>query len=336
MRRGAAALLAATTTLAITGCAPGSGGTLDDASALAAGISPDASAADSIKTGQCFAGARLRDNPTALSTTLSREGMGAFTALGDQPTWTDPVECDQPHQIEVYGVVGLPPRVDASITSYADVLDPESAVYHAVDDEVVRGCALTLAPSTTATRSAPMAVDVTPFWAAGSGIATSWSAMPSAAWDGGDHAFACLFELDRPGTARLADSSTSDFPADARSCLMGSSFVACGQRHDEERIASVGLDWAVAQGQVAGARAVDDAGRVNLGAAAWATLDGVCQRYLDAVAPHHDAKLRGVANTYPELYPDAAGHYTVLCSARSAFGSVPVDTIITVGSVFAG
>jgi hypothetical protein len=116
---------------------------------------------------------------------------------------------------------------------------------------------------------------------------------------------------------------------------MGTAFVSCARRHDAERLATVRLDRAVAQGQIVGARAVDETGRVNLGDEAWRALDGVCQRYLDAIAPHHPSGLRGVANTYPELYPDADGHYSVLCTAQAPFGSTPSKAVVTTGSVLA-
>jgi hypothetical protein len=162
----------------------------------------------------------------------------------------------------------------------------------------------------------------------------TWAPSSAASWDSGEHGFACLFEQTEPGTVVLADLATGDFPPAARSCLMGTAFVPCGQRHDEERLATIGLNRAVAEGQLAGARGVDDAGRVNLGSAAWQALDGICQRYFDAVAPQHAPGLRGVANTYPELYPDADGRYTVLCSAQAAFGSGASKAVVTAGSVF--
>jgi hypothetical protein len=332
MRSRAAVVVAALTTLAATACAPDSGRGLDDVSALGPGA--DAVAADAIKPGQCFVGARLRDNPSALAAALARPGVGAYDAIGDDPAWTDPVSCARPHQIEVYGVAGLPPQLENAVRSYADLVNPDSKVYRAVDDEVRRGCAAAFPPSASAARSAPLSVDVMPFWPAGAGVETTWAPAPPAVWDAGDHAIACLFEQRRPATTVLADVASASFPSAARSCLRGASFVPCRQRHDEERFAVVGLDRAVAEGQLAGVRAVDDSGRVDLGADAWAALDGVCQRYLDAVAPWHDRALHGVANTYPELYPDADGRYSVLCTAQSPFGSSPADVVVTTGSLF--
>jgi hypothetical protein len=334
MGRRAAVAFATLTTLAATACGSGSGG-LDDLSALAAGAGADTSAPATLAVGQCLAGARLRDNPDGLAAALARYGIGAFESLGDDPAWTDPVDCGEPHQLEVYGVVGLPPQVESEVASYADVVNVDSHVYREVSDEVTRGCALSFGPAATAARSAPLAVDVMPAWSANAGVSVTWAPSPAASWDRGEHRFACLFEQARQGTVRLADLASADFPSAARSCLMGTAFVPCGQRHDAERIATVGLDRAVAEGQIVGARAVDEVGRVDLGSDAWQALDGVCQRYLDAVAPHHATGLRGVANTYPELYPDADGRYTVLCSAQAPFGVGPSGAVVTAGSVFA-
>jgi hypothetical protein len=305
-------------------------------SALIAGAAADAPLSSVMSVGECLLGARQRDNPSALSMALQRYGIGAFETLGDDPAWTDPVDCAQPHQLEVYGVVSLPPSVEEQVTSYGDLVNAGTRVYREVVDEVTRGCALAFGPAAVAARSAPLAVDVVPAWTSDAGVSLTWAPSPAVAWDDGDHVFACLFEQARPGALRFADVASTAFPLTGRICLMGAAFVSCGRRHDAERIATIRLDRAVAEAQIAGARAVDEAGRVDLGADAWRALDGVCQHYLDAVAPHHAPGLRGVANTYPEIYPDADGRYTVLCSAQAPFGSAPSTAVVTTGSVFEG
>jgi len=332
MGRRTAVALATATTLAVSACG-GTIGASDSGAALVAQARAG-SVSTAMSVGECLAGARLRDNPDSLSAAMRMYGIAAFDTLGDDPAWTDPVDCDAPHELEVYGVVGVSPSVESQITSYRDLLDPSARVYRQVDDEVSRGCALAFAPSAIAARSAPLAVDVVPAWAPDAGLSVTWAATPASEWDNGDHSFACLFEQSRPGTLRLADVATAAFPAAARVCLMRTAFVSCARPHDAERIATIRLDGAVAEGQIPGARAVDDAGQVNLGADAWAALDGVCQRYFDAVAPHHEQGLRGVANTYAELYPDADEHYSVLCSAQAAFGSSPSKAVVTAGTLF--
>ena len=338
MRRRTAVALAAAT-LAVSACAASGGsdstGSLDGFGAVVAAARADSSPSRVMAVGECLVGARLRDNPDDLSAAIERYGVGAFESLGDDPDWTDPVDCAKPHELEVYGVVGLPPNVESQITSYRDLANAETRVYRQVDTEVSRGCALAFGPSAVAARSAPLSVDVMPSWAPDAGVSVTWAASPASAWDEGDHVFGCLFEQSRPGALRLSDIASADFPRAARVCLMRTRFVSCERRHDAERIATIRLDRAVAQRQILGARAVDDAGRVNLGIDDWKALDGVCQRYLDVVAPHHPPGLRGVANTYSELYPDADGHFSVLCSAQAPFGSAPSKAIVSVGSVFA-
>jgi hypothetical protein len=339
MRRRTAVAMA-TATLAVGACGATGGsdstGSLDGLRAVVAGVRADSSPSAVMSVGECLVGARLRDNPEGLSAALELYGIGAFETLGDDPAWTDPVDCATPHELEVYGVVALPPNVESEIASYGALVNADTRVYRQVDAEVTRGCALAFDPAAVAARSAPLSVDVVPFWGPDAGISVTWTASPAAAWDEGDHWFACLFEQSRPSTLRLADIASGDFPAASRVCLMGTTFVSCARRHDAERLATVRLDRAVAQGQLAGARAVDDAGQVNLGVEAWSALDGVCQRYLDAVAPHHARGLRGVANTYPELFPDPDGNYSVLCSAQAPFGSGPSSAVATASSVFAG
>jgi hypothetical protein len=338
MVRRAVVALAIATTLTATACANAGGGSdsigsLDGVGALVAEANADAASA--MSPGHCLVGARVRDNPDALAVALGRYGMAAFETLGDDPAWTDPVECSEPHQIEVYGVAALPASLDEAIRSYADLVRPGTRVYRAVDAEVSRGCAVAFPPAAAASRGAPLAVDIVPALAPAAGLSIGWAPTPAAAWDQGVHTFACLFEQARPGTVLLDDLSSPAFPASARVCLRRTAIVGCGQRHDAERIATIRLDRAVAQGQVAGARAVDEAGRVDLGPDVWSALDGVCQRYLDAVAPEHAPGLRGVANTYPEVFPDADGKYIVLCTAQAAFGAEPSKAVVTAGSVFA-
>ena len=60
---------------------------------------------------------------------------------------------------------------------------------------------------------------------------------------------------------------------------------------------------------------------VDLGASEWTMLDDVCQRYLNAVAPNAPDGIFGVADTYPELYPNEFGSFNIMCLARSPFGT---------------
>jgi hypothetical protein len=339
MGRAAAVALATLSTLLATACAGGpdgskSTGSLDALSALA-GTQQDGSPASTVTSvSVCLAGARQRDNPDALSTAMERYGVASFETFGAHPAWTDPVECGEPHEIEVYGLVSLPEAVDSEIRSYASIVDPGTRTFRDVDAAVDHACAPSFGPAGAAMKTSGLDVDVQPAWAADVAASLTWAPMPPSAWDAGDRTFACLFEQAEPGTVRLSDVASGAFPSAGRICLMQTAFVPCGHRHDAERIAILTVNRAVERGQIVGAAAVDDSGQLNLGTQTWTSLDRVCERYLDAAAPRHPSGLRGVANTYPELYPGADETFTVLCSAQAPFGSAPSRAVVTKVSVF--
>jgi hypothetical protein len=337
MTRGAAVAAVTLTTLLTSACSDGIGvdatsAAFEDVRAVAAeGVENGAETSSVTSVGACLAGARQGDDSDALAEAVSRYGVAAFDTFGSFPSWTDRVDCAQPHEIEVYAIVTLPDAVERDIVSYASLVDPKTHIYRTVDEQVAHACADRYPPAAAAAGASPLRLDVVPVWTSEVDASFAWAPAPPSAWSAGDHTFACLFVLGEPGTTQLADVASAAFPDDGRICLMRTEFVACGRRHDAERIATVIVDRAVHRGQLRGAAAVDDAGRVNLGLAAWRTLDTVCQAYLDAAAPHHAAALHGVADTYPELYPDPDGRYVAICAAQAPFGTA---RRLTSGSVF--
>src|SRR5437867_2263817 len=106
MGRGAAVAFATLTTLLASACGGASSGSdvagaLQNVRALAAASAAGHPASTVTAAGSCLAGGRQRDNPTALSAAIARFGIEAFDTFGSYPAWTDPVDCGDPHTIEV-------------------------------------------------------------------------------------------------------------------------------------------------------------------------------------------------------------------------------------------
>jgi hypothetical protein len=292
-----------------------------------------AATSDLAVPGRCLGGERLADEPAELSSAMARFGAGAYQVLADDPVWTDVVSCTDAHSIEIYAAVRLPVEIQEQVTSYADLLSQSSAVALSVDAAIDHECSLAIGPSARVMNRAPIELDVAPAVSETVGHLT-WAPVPASAWDDGDHAFGCLFEQPEPTTSTAADLTSGTLPDDQRLCLSMTDFVSCAQPHDSERIAVLTVDQAVAQHQLAGAQAVNAAGQVDLGVAQWAILDHVCERYLMVVSGQPVDGIRGVANSYPDFYPGSDGHYTVVCSAQSPFGTPVRDRRVTTRSVY--
>lgn len=327
-RRG---VLAGLALLAVGACSATPG--LSSTSSLQQRVGPDGFAASIV--GRCLGGERLADDEDALAGAIAAYGLDAYQAMGDDPVWTDAVACAEPHTLEVYATVAVPRPLAEQVADYADLLAVDGPRAAALDAEVARACAAEVPVASRVAAAAPLDVDVLPYTAPAVGR-FSWSPAPPAAWDDGERVFACLFEQPQPASHTVADVVGGGLPAADRVCLRGTAFTSCARTHDVERLALLGVDRAVGRGELAGARAVDDLGRVLLAPGQWRLLDATCERYLRAVAAHPWPGIRGVADTYPELYPDDAGNYTVLCLARSPFETPTAQLIVTTGSVYDG
>jgi hypothetical protein len=333
-----AGVLAALAVFAASACsgAPGlsSASSLDDVG----DADPDSGAAgqadsDVAVTGTCLSGERLADTRADLAEYINVYGLAAYQIMADDPIWTDTVDCLEPHVLEVYGAVTLPDDLAEQVSSYADLLEEDTPLANEIRDSVTRDCAMQLDGVSSVAESAPIDLDVVPLTTPAVGHFT-WNPVPEESWADGDHSIGCLFEQPTPGTARVQDLVTAAVPQEQRICLDGTTFVSCDRAHDVERIATLLVDRAVAAHELAGVRAVDESGLVTLGEGQWDALDAVCQRYLATISAHPWPGIRGVADTYPELYPDDLGRYTVLCTARSAFGTATRDMIVTTRSVY--
>ena len=99
------------------------------------GNPPASAAAKPVKAlakGTCWGGESL---PEALGAkgfeAWVEKYAGGDKALGDSmrddAAFSTPVDCSEPHALELYNIVGLDPRLDAQVKDYADLLDPEDA-----------------------------------------------------------------------------------------------------------------------------------------------------------------------------------------------------------------
>ena len=267
MGRRAAVALATLTTLAATACGSGSSG-LDDLSA-----SPARAGADTLRVRPSRSGSASRARACATTPTPSRPpSRDTASAPSRRSATTRP---------------GPTPSTAASLTARG-VRRRRTPAAGRVGGRVVRRHRQRRLPRLPRGRrrgDARLRAVIRPRGDGGAqrapgrrrharlerrrGVSVTWAPTPAASWDRGEHRFACLFEQARPGTVRLADVASADFPSAARSCLMGTAFVPCGQAHDAERIAMVGLDRAVAEGQIVGARAV-----TTTDVSTWAQMPG--------------------------------------------------------------
>lgn len=289
-----------------------------------------------VEPGDCFGGTRFGDEAASQ---LARErgfGAGAAAQLADDPVWSGSTSCREPHQIEVYGTVRLPHDLDASIDSYADLVDVTTPLYRAVRDNVVSQCAAKSPLIASVAADTSLDLDIVPFIGSDTIGRRAWDPVPADVWSDGDRSFVCSYQQPAATTLIYDDILTGGFPTEGRSCLSQDQFVACDQMHDTERVALFIVDRSVDRGMLPGQGARTADGMVDLGAAEWTVLDDVCQRYLNAVAPNAPDGIFGVADTYPELYPNEYGSFNIMCLARSPFGTAPTSMVMTDASVYEG
>jgi hypothetical protein len=334
-----AGAIASLTVLAAGACgAPGASSTtslngVDDASPAAQAAA--APARDLLTPGSCLSGSTLAGSADGMEEAVARFGLVAYEEMADDPVWTDVVDCSRPHTFEIYGVVELPDAISDDVTSYTDLLETTGSVSRSIRTAVDHACALKIPAAADITAKAEIHVDVMPLVSQALG-SFRWAPAPPSAWDAGQRSIGCIFEQPEPAIITVEDVMSGALPPEQRTCLDRGSFVSCDALHDVERIATLVVDRAVASQQLRGERAVGVSGLVELGDRQWSALDSVCQRYLTAVSDSAPTRLRGVADTYPELYPDTDGHYIVLCSAQSPFGTPAEQMTLTKSTVYDG
>ncbi|SDT03549.1 hypothetical protein SAMN04488570_3352 [Nocardioides scoriae] len=301
------------------------GGSGDDAPAAprsSASASPEATR--ELRAGTCWGDQQLpqalgEEGFTAWSEKYAGGDADLAESMRDDAALTDEVDCDRAHALELYDVVELPAALDRRVTSYADLLDQDSALHDRVRDQVNDRCLAGSTYGRAQRRAGDLPVQLGPSLAPDSGLHLAWDPFPADLWEQGQRKFVCTFEQDEPGTLAFADLATRRTPVGARVCLdtPGRS-VACRQPHQGEEIGEMILNTAVARGDVQGERAVrtgTDGRYVALSDAEYARLDRVCQTLYRTVSTGREDI---VGRAYPgavDQWPNDQGVYVASCFA---------------------
>ena len=336
--RSTVAALAALLLTALTACS-GGGDTAGDPVASPRGQAASKAPEKALTRGTCW-------DDQQLAQALGTDGFAAWVAkyaggdaalgesMRDDAAFTGQVDCAKPHALELYDVVALTPALTARITSYAALLDQDSALYRQVRDQVNDRC-LAASPYGRAQRAAGgLPVQLGPSLSATGGLHVAWDPFPADLWAKGQKKFVCTFEQDRPGTLRFAQLTTRAVPVAARVCLnTPARYLPCSGRHQAEDVAEMILNTAIESGRINGRKAVRNGpqGRyVALSDAEYATLDKVCRTFLRTVS----SGTSGVtARAYPgsvAQWPTNTGAYVASCFAVKPFGDPPPPYVGTV------
>lgn len=327
------AVLVATVALAVSaGCSqdrvPGGG---DSASGSGPG-SPSGSSA-SLAEGSCWSGALLGADPQdvlAVSGAYDVPYFAAARALADRPAFSEAIDCDRDHAVEVYKVVRLP-KLEARLQDYTALLRTQTPLYGTVARSVAQAC-MTGPLAQAVAKSGIAAAVMAPVLPAGATL--GWAPASPEQWRKGERVFGCTFTWSEPQPTRYATVFTKEFPTGKRTCIDSRTlvFVDCARKHDRERIAVIEAREAVAAGTFPGRKAVRTAptGRyVAIGDARYRRLDAACTAYLRSVST--TKKLTGVANIDVDEWPTPTGSYPIYCEADT---SPDEDSLITQGSVY--
>ena len=133
-------------------------------------------------------------------------------SMRDDAAFSQQVDCSEPHSLELHDVVSLPPALARQVTTYADLLDQDSALYRQVRDEVSERCLAESPYGRAQRRAAGVDVQLSPFLSAASGLHVAWDPFPADLWAKGQQKFVCTFEQDEPGTLPFADLTTRQVP----------------------------------------------------------------------------------------------------------------------------
>ena len=240
-------------------------------------------------------------------------------SMRNDASFSQEIECTEPHTLELYNVVELEPALTAKVTTYADLLNQRSALFRAVRDQVNHRCLAGSPYGQAQRRGGGIPVQLGPTLNTRSGLHVAWDPFPADLWAKGEKKFVCTFEQNEPGTLRFADLTTRKVPVAARVCLnTPGRYVPCAGKHQAEDIAEMILNTAIEKGHVNGRRAVRKGPKgeyVALSNAEYARLDKICATFFGQVST-----VRGgvEARAYPgsvSQWPTATGAYVASCFA---------------------
>ncbi|MFS3126922.1 hypothetical protein ACLM5J_00800 [Nocardioides sp. Bht2] len=286
--------------------------------------------ATTLTAGTCWDGARISaDDALALVGELDTLETDALSEL---PAFAEPIDCAQPHGLEVLRVV---PLVDElAKTTYLDLVDPTRPGYSALRSKVATECRAADPALTAAAEASPLDLIPTPAFAQGRRI--TWAPVPYASFKAGTREVLCLFEQDEPGTVRADDFRSAELDPAARVCLDADLVtVACNEPHTREQLLTLIATTAVADGQLPGSSAVNAKGEkyVALRNEAFTLFDAECDAYFRAVAPNAPDGLVAVAEFYPELWGDKNGEFSAVCTVSSPLTVAAAEMLETSTSV---
>lgn len=259
---------------------------------------------------------------------------GLSDSMRDDAAFSQQIDCSEPHSLELHDVVSLQPSLSRKVTKYADVLDQKSSLYRKIRDQVSERCLARSPYGRAQRRAGGVAVQLSPFLGAASGLHVAWDPFPADLWEKGQKKFVCTFEQDEPSTLRFADVTSRKVPVTARVCLnTPRKYRPCRSKHQAEVIAEMTLNSAVAKGQIAGRKAIRtgaDGKYVALSETQYAKLDKVCQTLFTSVST-----VRGgvVGRAYPgtaSQWPTKTGDYVASCFALKPYEPPPMIS----GTVF--
>jgi hypothetical protein len=255
-------------------------------------------------------------------------------SMRDDAAFSQPVDCSEPHSLELHDVVALSPALNRQVTAYAALLDQKSRLYRKVRDRVSERCLARSSYGRAQRKAGGVDVQLSPWLSEASGLHVAWDPFPADLWAKGQHKFVCTFEQDKPGTLRFADLTTRKVPVTARVCLnTPRKYRPCSGKHQAEVIAEMTLNSAIAKGQVAGRKAIrtgEDGKYVALSDGQYAKLDKVCQTLFTMVSARRGGV---VGRAYPGTatqWPTKSGDYAASCFALKPYEPPPLIS----GTVF--
>lgn len=248
-------------------------------------------------------------------------------AMLDDASFNEQVDCAEPHALELYDVVGLPPALDRKVTSYADLLDRTTPLSRKVRDAVNGRCLAGSVWGQAQRASDAPAVQLGPALKSDGGLRLAWDPVPADLWADGQRQFVCTLEQASPGTVMFDDLATKAVPQRERVCLdIPGRQVPCGRPHQAEEIGEMVLNTAIADGAIDADRAKrrgGDGPYVALTDAEYARLDKACTALLSRVSTGRpDLE----AQSFPgavDQWPNDDGVYVASCFALKPFDPPP-------------
>jgi hypothetical protein len=286
-----------------------------------------------IAEGTCWTGATLGSDPQdvlKLSEKFDVPYLVAARAVAGRPAFTNRVDCDHDHAVEVYKVVRLP-TVEAQLTDYAALLQKQTPLYDEVARSVAAGCMTEVLAKASALAELPGAV-MSPMLPDGASV--GWAPAAPEAWVKGKREFACTLTWSQPESIPYAAVFGKAMPTGMRTCIDSKSltFVDCARKHDRERVAVVDARQAVAAGSFPGPKSIKVGANgpyLDVPDARWKKLDAACTAYLRAVST--TKKLTGIANVDADDWPLPDGSFPIYCDADRPPDQEP---LVTEGSVY--